>query len=359
MVKDFKKEPRRRVTLRDIAEETDLSIATVSYVLNRAQVAQRLSSETRSRVEESAARLGYTPDQIARSLKARQSGLIGVMVFNIMDPYCTRLLNGIQSSLMKTEYLPLIMSTQNHPDLVQRYWKLLIERRVEGIIVIANSTSVNVEVFREFKPGAFVMVGATPPSKSVAHVVIDNVDGGAKALACLYELGHREIGVLRGPRDVIDSQERWRGVQSFARQVGLKLDPLLCPRLEALLDPTIVEEGERLTTALIAQKRKFTALLTFDDLSAIGAIRAFDRCHLRIPRDCSVIGFDDIPYAQLVRPSLTTMRQPLERMGALAVDNLLQQIKDTTNGQCTKLPGKTVQAELVIRESTAARPARA
>jgi DNA-binding LacI/PurR family transcriptional regulator len=97
--------------------------------------------------------------------------------------------------------------------------------------------------------------------------------------------------------------------------------------------------------------------LTFDDLSAIGAIRALDRCHLRIPRDCSVIGFDDIPYAQLVRPALTTMRQPLERMGALAVDNLLQQIKDRTNGQSTKLLGKTVQAELVIRESTAPRPA--
>ena len=344
------------MTLRDIAEETDLSIATVSFVLNRAKIAQRLSPETRSRVEEAAARLGYTPDHIARSLKASQSGTVGVMVFNIMDPYCTRLLNGIQTSLMKTEYLPLIMSTQNDPNLVQRYWKLLIERRVEGIIVIANSTSLNVEVFREFRPGAFVMVGATPPSKSVAHVVIDNVEGGAQALACLYELGHREIGVLRGPRDVIDSQERWRGVQSFARKVGLKLDPQLCPQLEALLDLTIVEEGERLTAKLIAQKRRFTALLTFDDLSAIGAIRAFDRSHWSIPGDCSVIGFDDIPYAQLVRPSLTTMRQPLEQMGALAVDNLLLQIKNATNGQSTNLLAKTVQAELVIRESTIARP---
>jgi DNA-binding LacI/PurR family transcriptional regulator len=352
MGKDLKREPRRRVTLRDIAEETDLSIATVSYVLNRTKIAQRLSSETRSRVEEAAVRLGYTPDHIARSLKASQSGLVGVMVFNILDPYCTRLLNGIQSSLMKTAYLPLIMSTQSEPNLVQRYWKLLIERRVEGIIVIANSTSVNVEAFRDFPPGAFVMVGATPPSKRMAHVMVDNVEGGAKALACLYKLGHRKIGVLRGPRDVIDSQERWRGVQKFARQVGLKMDPRLCPQLTALPDPTIIEEAEHLTTRLIAQKRRFTALLTFDDLSAIGAIRAFDRCHWSVPGDCSVIGFDDIPYAQLVRPSLTTMRQPLEQMGALAVDNLLLQIQDRTNGQSPHLLAKTVQAELVIREST-------
>jgi LacI family transcriptional regulator len=96
--------------------------------------------------------------------------------------------------------------------------------------------------------------------------------------------------------------------------------------------------------------------LTFDDLSAIGAIRAFDRCHWSIPGDCSVIGFDAIPYAQLVRPSLTTMRQPLEQMGALAVDNLLLQIKNGPNGQSTNLLAKTVQAELVIRESTMARP---
>jgi DNA-binding LacI/PurR family transcriptional regulator len=349
-------EDRRRVTLRDVARETGVSIATVSLILNRASLAQRLSPETRSRVEEAVKRLGYTPDPVARSLRSRQSQMVGVMVFDITDPYCTRLLSGIQASLMKTAFLPLIMSIQNEPDLLQRYGKLLIERRVEGVIVIANWPSVSVEMFQEFCLGACVMVGAKPPVKSISHVVIDNVDGGAKALACLYELGHRQIAILRGPRDVIDSVERWQGVRQFAAKVGLKLDQRLCPEMNALPHPTsIVEEAERLTSKLIAGKNPFTALLTFDDLSAVGALRAFDRAHWQIPRDCSVIGFDDIPYAQLIRPALTTMRQPLEQMGELAVEDLLGQIKSKSDGASTQPLAKVVQAELVIRASTMAR----
>ncbi|WP_263355685.1 LacI family DNA-binding transcriptional regulator [Acidicapsa ligni] len=355
MTKSPGMEEPRRVTLRDIAEETGVSISTVSLILNRASLAQRLSPETKSRVEMAAARLGYTPDFVARSLKARQSQMIGVMVFDIEDPYCTRLLHGIQSSLMNTEYLPLMVSTQNEPDLVQRYWRLLTERRVEGIIVIVNWPSVNVNLFQDLKRGAFVMVGATPPIEDISYVVVDNVDGGAKALACLYELGHRKIGVLRGPSDHIDSWDRWRGMQNFARTVGLELDPKLCPEMNPLSAfASIVGEADRLTTMLINQKQPFTALLTFDDLSAIGAFRAFDRHHWTIPRDCSVVGFDDIYLAQLVRPALTTMRQPLEQMGAIAVENLLGQIKSKTSVPSAKVQTNIVQAELVIRESTTA-----
>ena len=347
------KDAQRKVTLKDIAAEAGVSITAVSLILNRAKLAKRLSPQTRSRVEELALRLGYTPDPVARSLQGRQSGMVGVMTFDITDPYCTRLLQGIQTSLMKTAYLPLIMSTGNEAELVERYWKAIVKPRVQGIIVIANWSSVDVELFRGFRQGPFVMVGATPPVRNVPHVAIDNVDGGARALAYLYQLGHRKIGVLRGPRDVIDSVQRWQGVQHFASEVGLKLAAKLCPQMNALPHPTsIVDEADRLATLLIEQKREFTALLTFDDLSAIGALRALDRHQWKIPRDCSVIGFDDIPYAQLVHPALTTMRQPLEQMGAMAVENLLIQISNQANGLPGETLAKVVQAELVVRQST-------
>ena len=349
-------EPPRRVSIRDVARESGASITTVSLVLNKASLAQRLAPATRRRVEEVAQRLDYTADPVAKSLRTRQSHTVGIMIFDLTDPYCTRLLKGIEASLIQTTYLPLIMSMQNEVDLLKRYWKLMIERRIEGVLVVANWPSLDINAFQAFERRACVMIGTEPPKGTdISYVTVDNIDGGAKAMAYLHELGHKKIAVLRGPGNIEDSARRWQGIQQAANQAGIELDPRLCPEMNILPHPnSIVEEADRVVSALIAQKLPFTAMLTFDDLSAAGALRALDRCGLQVPQDCSLIGFDDIPYAKLVQPSLTTIRQPLEEMGAIAVENLLAQIGRKLDDPPTETLSTRVKAELVIRESTRA-----
>jgi len=346
----------RRVSIRDVAQECGASITTVSLVLNKTSLAQRLSPATRRRVEEAALRLGYTADPVAKSLRTRQSSTVGIMVFDLADPYCTRLLKGIEASLIRTDYLPLVMSMQNEVELLSRYWKLMIERRVEGILVIANWPSVNLNVFETFRSRACVMIGTTPPEDSgISYVTVDSTDGGAKAMAHLLALGHKKIAVLRGPAGIEESEKRWQGILRSARQAGIELDLRLCPQISLLPHlNSIFEEADRLVSELLANKQPFTAMLTFDDLSAAGALRAFDRHGVRVPDDCSLVGFDDIPYAQLVRPPLTTMRHPLEEMGAIAVEYLLAQMSRKQSDPPLEALARTVKADLVVRESTRA-----
>jgi DNA-binding LacI/PurR family transcriptional regulator len=346
----------RRVRIRDVAEACGASITTVSLVLNKTSLAQRLSPETRRRVEEAALRLGYTADPVARSLRTRQSSTVGIMVFDLADPYCTRLLKGIEAALIRTDYLPLVMSMQNEVELLSRYWKLMNERRVEGILVIANWPSVNLSVFETFRSRTCVMIGATPPDGSgISYITVDSMDGGAKAMAHLQELGHKQIAVLRGPAGIEESEKRWQGILHCARLAGIELDLRLCPQLSQIPHfNSIFEEADRLVTELMANELPFTAMLTFDDLSAVGALRAFDRHGVRVPDDCSLVGFDDIPYAQLVRPPLTTMHQPLEEMGAIAVEYLLAQMSRKPGDPPLEALARTVKADLVVRESTRA-----
>jgi DNA-binding LacI/PurR family transcriptional regulator len=345
-----KKRVRGNVTLREVALESGVSIATVSIVLNRSPLAQNLSPVTRARVEETAQRLNYSPDLIARSLKNRQSQTIGVMIFDISDPYCTRLLKGIEASIEATPFLPLIMSVQNKADLLRRYSKLVLERRVEGLIVVPNWASVDRSMFSSFARMPCVTIGYKPPVDNMPCVLVDNVAGGFRSMEHLYALGHRDIAVLRGPGHIPDSMERWQGIRKFAKQADLSIDPALVMEIRSLPDAnSTFLEGHRLTLELIGKQRAFTALVAFDDLAAAGAIRAFHESAWEIPRRCSVIGFDDIPNAEIISPALTTMRQPLEDMGKAAVEMLLAAIEQkdqTTVARSSEMfdPSLTVRA---------------
>jgi LacI family transcriptional regulator len=357
MTKPPQKHARRTVTLRDVARETGVSISTVSIVLNQSRLSKNLSVQTRIRVEEAARRLGYTPDPVARSLKNRHSQTVGVMIFDITDPYCTRLLKGIEGALVKTQFLPLIMSVQNKADIFHRYWKLLHERRIEGLIIVPNWATLSAEkVIEGLQQVPCVVIGSAHSRDHMSCITIDNAGGGTKALAHLYELGHRAIAVLRGPENILASRLRWRGIQKFSKDAGLHLDPAICMEMRALPDASSTfEEGYRLTSELLSTQHPFTALLAFDDLAAAGAIRAFHDLGRSVPRDCSVIGFDDIPHAQLISPSLTTMRQPLEQMGAMSVETLLMHIQAKDEGKIHKAVSQMLEVELLVRRSTTPR----
>jgi LacI family transcriptional regulator len=180
---------------------------------------------------------------------------------------------------------------------------------------------------------------------------VDNEAGGYFAIKHLYELGHRQIALIRGPEKLIDSTRRWNGIERFARESGWKLDPRSVRQLPDALDPISgFEGGMQLTAELLQSQQKFTALMAFDDLTALGVLRALAQAGLTAPRDCSVIGFDDVPLAALSTPGITTIRQPMEEMGAAAARRVLDALED---GKGLDPALEMLPPALVLRDSTA------
>jgi LacI family transcriptional regulator len=343
------------VTIRDVAKESGFSSTTVSIVLNNAPLARYIPPATKKKIEKAAQTLGYRPNQFARSLRSKRSHTVGVMVFDMTDPYCTLVLRGIENTLYQSSYLPILTDVHNERSRFERYLEMLLDRRVEGLIVLANWLFLDINLLGDLEKSSIptAMIGCELETDSISSVIVDNEVGGYLALEHLHSLGHRKIAFIRGPKALTDSAPRWRGIRTCAKECGLELDPRLIMELPESRDPTSsFESGLKLTEELVRQKRLFTALLAFDDMSAFGAIRALTRAGVRVPDQCSVIGFDDVAMSALYTPSLTTVRQPMEAMGASAVGIVVEGINGVLEKREIAACHRKVVPELVVREST-------
>ncbi|HKI00260.1 MAG TPA: LacI family DNA-binding transcriptional regulator [Candidatus Sulfotelmatobacter sp.] len=343
------------VTIRDVAKRSGFSSTTVSIVLNNAPLARYIPARTKKKIERAARNLGYRPNQFARSLRSRRSQTVGVMVFDMTDPYCTMVLRGIENTLYQASFLPILTDVHNDRGRFERYLEMLLNRRIEGLIVLANWLFVDIHLLGDLEKSSIptAMIGCELETDSISSIIVDNQVGGYVALEHLHSLGHRKIAFIRGPRALSDSAPRWRGVRKYARSCDLELDPRLIVDLPESRDPlSSFEAGQKLTEELIRQKHPFTALLAFDDLTAFGAIRALTRAGIRVPEQCSVIGFDDVAASALYTPSLTTVRQPMEAMGAAAVGVVVEGINAVLEKREIAASHRRVVPELVVREST-------
>ncbi len=342
------------MTLADVARASGFSASTVSIVLNEAPLSRYVAAGTKELIRRTAAELGYHPDAMARSLSRRRSQTIGVLVYDISDPFCMVLLRGIERALYDTPFLPIIMDADNRPDQFERYLDMLIGRRVEGLVLVANWIFAEIDPLSKIDKNhiPITVVGGDLTGRGIQSVVVDNEAGGYAAIAHLYRMGHRKIAFVRGPEELDDSARRWAGIEKFAAEVKLKLDPRLTVQLPGLKDAmSSFDGGLRFTAELIATGREFTALLASDDLTALGAIRALATAGRRVPEDCSVIGYDDIPHAGLNTPGLTTIRQPMLDMGGLAAKLALDAIAAGPGAGEEKLL-HLLEPELVERDST-------
>ncbi len=343
------------VTILDVARASGFSASTVSIVLNDAPLSQHVSVRTKEHIRKTAQTMGYRPDAFARSLRSRRSSTIGVMIFDISDPICTLILRGIERGLDPTGYLPIIMDAHNERKQFERYLEMLLERRVEGLIVVANWLFSEIEPLPEFGRNKIptVVVGRDLSTSPISSVIVDDRAGGYAAMEHLYALGHRRIAFILGPRQLQDSTRRWQGIRELAREKRLAIDPALVTQLTASNDPfSGFEGGCQLTARLLESGADFTAMLAFDDLTALGAMRALHQAGRSVPRHCSVIGFDGVPPAALVSPALTTIRQPLEDMGETAVRWMLAYLQPG-EGNGAAMPVRTMlPPELIARDST-------
>ncbi|MBV8630693.1 MAG: LacI family DNA-binding transcriptional regulator [Silvibacterium sp.] len=344
-----------RVTLIDVARKSGFSPSTVSIVLSEAPLSRYVAAKTKERIRKAAQSLGYRPDVFARSLRSRRSHTIGVLVFDISDPFCVLILRGIEKTLQSTSYLPILMDAQHDREQFERYFDLLMERRVEGLIVVANWLFDEGGLLERLKDRHMptMVVGRDVSEKNIGSVIVDNETGGYIAVKHLYELGHRRIAVIRGPGALSDSNRRWNGIHRFAGEHSLQLDEKLVRQLPGAIDPISgFEGGVQITEDLLRSRQKFTALVAFDDLTALGAIRALSGAGRSAPRDCSIIGFDDVPLAALSTPGLTTIRQPMEDMGSAATSRLLNALGNSRVTAEVSTNLELLRPALVLRDST-------
>ena len=343
------------VTIRDVAERSGFSSATVSIVLNNAPLARYIPDTTKGRIQKAAQHLGYRPNLFARSLRGRRSHTVGVMVFDMTDPYCTLVLRGIENTLYQSSFLPILTDVHNERSRFERYLEMLLDRRIEGLVVLANWLFVDINVLADLEKNNIptATVGRELKNDNISSVIVDNAAGARAALEHLHSLGHRKIAFIRGPRQLSDTEPRWRGVRTLARERDLELDSRLIVDLPESGDPlSSFEQGYKLTEELLHRRRPFTALMAFDDMTAFGAIRALGKAGICVPEQCSVVGFDDVSPAAIYSPSLTTIRQPMEVMGTTAATLVLEAINAGLEKKPTRTIHRRIVPELIVREST-------
>ena len=356
-----KSEPSRKrsgstaVTIRDVAERSGFSSATVSIVLNNAPLARYIPDTTKERIHRAASHLGYRPNLFARSLRGRRSHTVGVMVFDMTDPYCTLVLRGIENTLYQSSYLPILTDVHNERSRFERYLEMLLDRRIEGLVVLANWLFVDINVLADLKKNNIptATVGRELKNDKISSVIVDNAAGAHAALEHLHSLGHRKIAFIRGPHQLSDTEPRWRGVRTFARERDLELDSRLIVDLPESGDPfSSFEQGYKLTEELLHRRRPFSALMAFDDMTAFGAIRALIKAGIHVPEQCSVVGFDDVAPAAIYSPALTTVRQPMEVMGATVANIVVGAINGMLEKKSVRPIHRRLAPELIVREST-------
>ncbi|MEM7587216.1 MAG: substrate-binding domain-containing protein [Acidobacteriota bacterium] len=342
-----KKAQGKSVTLKDVARHVELSPTTVSVVLNRTPVADSIPQETKDRVFAAARELNYRPNYLARSLRGKRSFSVGVLVPEISEGYAAGVMSGVEDHLIEAGYFYLMASHRSRANLLAEYLRHLEDRSVEGFILVATH-------LEEAPPLPTVVISGHRQFDNVTNVVVDHDIAARLALSHLAELGHERIAFFRGAEGNIDAAERWHKVAGTAHSMGITLRPELTLQLTGTSYGPVFspeegyQEGHAYGRKLLETGVDFSALFAFNDVSAIGAIRAFLDAGLRVPEDISVVGFDDIQSAAFHNPSLTTVRQPLYEMGQTAGEMLLQQItgkKGFTDRAC-------IEPKLIVRAST-------
>lgn len=334
---------RRPVTLEMVAQRVGLTKGTCSAVLNQSAASRSVPAHTQEKIFAAARDLNYRPSFHARNLGTKRTYMIGVVTQEIGDFYSSPIIRGIERYLRKKNYFFLTVAHRHDPKLLDYYPHLLLERGVEGFITIDTITD------QPF-PLPTVAIPGHRRVEDVTNIVVDHRTGAELALRHLVELGHEQIAFMKGAVVSTDSEDRWNCVCEVAAELGVPTPAGLVVPLESD-DPT-PQLGYPFAKKLLARKRPFTALLAYNDISAIGAIRAFQEAGLQVPRDVSVVGFDDISIAVHNNPALTTVRQPLEKMGETAARYLLERMENHKPW----LPSIVIEPELVVRDSTGPAP---
>ncbi len=318
-----------------------VSHSTVSRALADSPL---VNEHTKERIRQLAREMEYTPSAIARSLVRQRTETIGVVVSTVADPFVSEVVRGIEETAFDSGFSVLLCESGNNRDREIAGVKMLREKRVDGIVVSASTVGDFYMPLLDELHIPIVLVNREQGTRYEYSVVTDDIDGGEQAIRHLLELGHRRIGLITGPTESQSSSNRLLAYQQTLERYGIAFDP-------ALITPGDGRAvgGREGVARLFSRPHPPTAIFGYNDMTAIGAIAAAKKRGLDVPGDLSVVGFDDITFAEFVDPPLTTVRQRKYEMGRLAMGMVL----DLLNG---KKPAAKVflRGELIVRESSAA-----
>jgi len=322
-----------------LAQHLNLTPGTISAALNDSAAARAIPEHTKRRILDAAREFNYRPNYFARSLRLQRTYTIGVIVEQIGDPYGSAIISGIEEYLRDTEYFFLTVVHRHDPRVLQSYSQVLLARGVEGFVTVDTS-------IQEEPALPTVAIAGHHRIQGVTNITIDHKVAVRQELMHLLDNGHREIAFLKGQTCSSDSATRWNAICEVAQELGVRIRPELTVQIEG--DVATPQLGYPCAKELLARKQFFTALFAYNDLSAIGAIWAFQEAGLRVPEDISVVGFDDVPLSIFSKPALTTVRQPLQRMGQIAAKTIIDRIEGSTE----YVPEIVVEPELIVRASS-------
>ncbi|NLD73780.1 MAG: LacI family transcriptional regulator [Chloroflexi bacterium] len=334
-----------KVSIKDIARAAGVSHSTVSRALRDSPL---LRPETRERIQRLAREMGYSPDTIARSLVTGRTHTVGVVMTTITDPFVAEIVRGVENCALPNGYSVILASSGGEPERELAAVDMLRAKRVDAVIVTSSRVGSLYLDRLELQGVPVVLINdhTSQGGPYTFSVTVDNRDGGRVATEHLVCRGHRRIAYIAAALGHSDSVERQAGYQQALRQAGLEVDPALVLRGDGR-----AEGGEQALARLQALPEPPTAAFCYNDMTAIGLLRAARRAGVRVPEDLAVVGFDDILYASYVCPPLTTISQPKAEMGERAMRMALA-LRDEdspapeTEGQVV-LPGR-----LVVRESS-------
>ena len=339
MAEQNRRPNREGTTLKELAKHLGLTKGTVSAVLNDSPYAKAIPQHTKDRIVAAAKELNYHPNFFARTLRKKRTYMVGIIAAEIGDAYGSIVISGIEAALSGRKYFFMTVVHHHDPQLLKHYTDLLQMRGAEGLISVDTTITTSPQL-------PTVAIAGHRRLDGVTNIVLDHRKAADLVFDYLFDLGHRDIAFIQGQPFSADTSDRWNAILESARAKGYAVRPELTNQLE--MDDPSPQQGYKTAKALLERNQEFTALFAYNDISAVGAIRAIKETGLRVPEDISVIGFDDIREAAYHLPSLTTVRQPLRKMGAMAAETVIERIE----GQEDYLDEISVEPEFVVRESS-------
>jgi DNA-binding LacI/PurR family transcriptional regulator len=340
------------VTIRDVARQANVSISTVSHVLSGKRPT---SGPTKLRVEAVIEQLGYRPNRVAQSLVWRRPFALGLIIPDITNPYFPPFALGAEDRVRDHGYTLVLGNSEYDPNREESYLELVRSQQLAGaIFCLGDEMSPILPHLQRAVEEGLAVVLVHSPMASVPTVCADNRQGGRLAAQHLLDLGHRAIGIISAlPLDE-GMADREGGFLDVLREAGLNVDRSAVP---AMYGDHQIEGGRKATAELLAHAPDLTAIFVLNDLMALGALEAARAANRRVPADLSILGFDDIPFAALANPPLTTVGQPIRELGKRAADLLLRVIEDDVtlpDLADSAQPNVLLPNELIVRQSTAA-----
>lgn len=333
-----------KITIADIAKKAKVSKMTVSRVLSgKGPVKQ----ETHDRIKKIIDEMGYQPNWMARSLASNRSMILGVIIPKIehmfLDNYIAQILSGVTDVALQNDYRIMLCPIEPVPNQDSEYLSVARSRLLDGMILLKTKVedpNINVLADSGFP---FVLINHKKYSKNINFVDSKNIQGAKMAVQHLYEKGHREIAFIAGSMDETNARDRLKGFREAMAESGLN-----CPDEWIVYGDFDKDTAYRESEKIFLSSKRPTAIFCSDDYMAIGIMDRIKQNGLKIPEDIAVIGFDDIELADYVKPTLTTIRQPIYELGKMGAQILLKLIDDMKNGPVHKL----LNVELVERDST-------